>query len=358
MRTISTKHKIIITTCILVTIIIGGLVLVNRQNEAATVNESTPDYTQEEPGGGMWNPLENTGEETSEEINIHPMAIESLRQRKYSSGELMIEETLPNGTNYQQFVASYQSEGLKIYGLLTIPLAPKPDGGYPTVIFVHGHIPPRQYSTVNSYPTYQAALARGGFITFKPDLRGHGDSEGEPSSAHYSEKYTIDTINALAYLKMHEDVNPSRIGYWGHSNGGEIGLRTILVDPDIKAASFWAGVVGSYEDMFETYINDIPFLRNDNNPLVQQYGLPSQNPDFWNTIEPYNYIEEIDIPIELQHGTNDDSVPVELSYSLRDALQAADKNVTYIEYLGDDHNIGQNSSRAWQQSIAFFHEHL
>ncbi|MEX1997822.1 MAG: alpha/beta fold hydrolase [Candidatus Andersenbacteria bacterium] len=320
--------------------------------------ENTPDQAQTSPQheGGILDVVKDTV--LPPQQALHLMAIESLRQQQYPGGDFVIEDKLPNGTNYQQFVASYQSEGLKIYGLLTIPLAPKPEGGYPAVVFVHGHIPPRQYSTINSYPTYQAALARGGFVTFKPDLRGHGNSEGEPSSAHYSEKYTIDTLNALAYLKMHEDVNPDRIGYWGHSNGGEIGLRVAIVNPDIKASSFWAGVVGSYEDMFETYIDDIPFLSNDNNPLVQAHGLPSNNRDFWDKIDPYTYLSDITIPIQLQHGTNDSSVPVELSRSLEEALESAGKDVEYFEYMGDDHNISRNSGVAWQRTIDFFKEHL
>lgn len=332
---------------------IAAAVLAAGKRPATTLDTASPTH---QNAGGILETIKN--EVMPGKEPLHPMAIESLRQREYPGGAFTIEETLPNGTNYRQFVASYQSEGLKIYGLLTIPLAPRPSGGYPAVIFVHGHIPPKQYSTINSYPTYQAALARGGFVTFKPDLRGHGNSEGEPASAHYSEKYVVDTLYAISYLKMHEEVDPERIGYWGHSNGGEIGLRVALISPDIKAASFWAGVVGSYEDMFETYIDDIPFLNNDNNPLVRDYGLPSANPEFWRTIDPYTHINEISIPIELHHGTHDESVPVELSRHLASALKNAGKDVTSIEYAGDDHNIGQNSGTAWRRSIAFFNKYL
>src|SRR3989339_451043 len=215
-------------------------------------------------------------EENNQRLVNHPMAIENLRAREYLGGDFLIEEKLTNGTNYQQYIVSYQSEGLKIYGLLTIPLGNQPENGWPAIIFVHGYIPPAQYSTTGNYPTYQARLARSGFVTFKPDLRGHGKSEGEPVSAHYSEKYVVDTMYAIAYLKNHPTVNPEQIGYWGHSNGGEIGLRTVLISSDIKAASLWAGVVGSYQDMLETYNQKIPFLRNaTSSDLVMEYGLPS-----------------------------------------------------------------------------------
>ena len=244
--------KTTLTICIIALISIGGFIIFNQPH-----NTVADDPASEQNEGDFRNPTQNPKITKS---TPHPMAITSLRQQSYPGGNFTIEQTLSNGTNYQQHIASYQSEGLKIYGLLTIPTTPKPEGGYPAILFIHGYIPPEQYSTINNYPTYQATLARSGMVTFKPDLRGHGNSEGAPVSAHYSEKYTIDTLNALAYLKNNQDVNPNRIGYWGHSNGGEIGLRTILITKDIKAASFWAGVVGSYQDMFETHIDNIPFL--------------------------------------------------------------------------------------------------
>lgn len=293
------------------------------------------------------------------EEKLHPMSIESLRQREYVGGDFVIEQTLADGTNYKQYIASYLSEGLKIFGLLTVPKANKPEGGFPAILFIHGYIPPKQYSTTGNYPTYQARLARAGFVTFKPDLRGHGNSEGEPVSAHYSEKYIVDTLYALEYLKNYEDVNPNRIGYWGHSNGGQIGLRTVVISPDIKAASLWAGVVGSYQDMFETYNYKINFLRDvTSTNLVKENGLPSENPNFWNKLDPFTYLDDINIPIQIQHGTLDESVPIELSESLRDSLEKINKSVEYFEYAGDNHNISINVNTAFQRAIDFYRENL
>jgi dipeptidyl aminopeptidase/acylaminoacyl peptidase len=297
--------------------------------------------------------------EDAKDDKLVPMAIQSLREREYPGGDFVFEERLGNGSNYEQYIASYQSEGLKIYGLLTVPTGAMPEGGYPAIIFVHGYIPPDQYSTTKSYPTYPLNFSRSGYVMFKPDLRGHGNSEGEPASAHYSEKYIVDTMNAIAHLKDYPKVNPEKIGYWGHSNGGEIGLRVVLISPDIKAASLWAGVVGSYEDMLETYNQEISFLRNAHQfELVIMHGLPSTNPEFWNTVDPYAFLDDINIPIQLQHGTNDESVPLVLTQHLNEELKALSKNVTYYEYQGDDHNIGNNSDLAFRRDMAFFDEYL
>ena len=296
-------------------------------------------------------------EETKAE-EILSMSIAALRAGKYPGGDFTIEKNLPNGTNYRQYIASYKSERFKIFGLLTVPLALKPEKGFPAVIFVHGYISPKQYSTTGNYPSYQATLARSGVVTFKPDLRGHGESEGEAVSAHYSEKYVVDVLYSLSYLKNYSEVDPARIGYWGHSNGGEMGLKLAVLTPDIKAFVFWAGVIGSSKDMLETYNDKIGFLRNESNPLVEEYGLPSQNPEFWKKIDPYFYLNDISASVELHHGTADDSVPIELSRHLNEELKKAGKKVEFFEYPGDDHNIAKNSGLAWQRSIDFFKNNL
>jgi cephalosporin-C deacetylase-like acetyl esterase len=170
----------------------------------------------------------------------HPMAIESLRQRDYPASEIVVEETLSPGPNYTRQVVSYKSDGLKIYGLLTIPTTPKPERGFPTVIVLHGYINPKVYNTIQNYSSSQAGLAKNGFITFKIDLRGHGKSEGQATGAHFSGDYTVDTLNAVSALKTYSNADPERIGVWGHSNGGEIGLRAMVVSKDIKSGVFWA----------------------------------------------------------------------------------------------------------------------
>ena len=70
--------------------------------------------------------------------------IESLRQRVYPGSEIVIEQTLTSGVNYERYIASYLSEGLKIYALLTVPQGEKPADGWPVVVFNHGYIPPDQ----------------------------------------------------------------------------------------------------------------------------------------------------------------------------------------------------------------------
>src|SRR3972149_7689538 len=180
---------------------------------------------------------------------INPLTIESMRARKYEGSDLKIEEELEPGANYNTYIASYSSDGLKIYGLLTIPNKIPPDEGFPVIIFNHGYIPPEEYKSDERYVAYIDGFARNGYVVFKPDYRGHGNSQGRPEGAYFSPAYTIDVLNAMRSVERYPNVNPDKIGMWGHSMGGHITLRTMVATPAIKAGVIWGGVVVSYRDM-------------------------------------------------------------------------------------------------------------
>ena len=55
-------------------------------------------------------------------------------------------------------------------------------------------------------------LARNGFVVFKIDMRGHGNSEGEPQGSYFSPGYTIDAIAALQSLQTMDMIDPDGIG--------------------------------------------------------------------------------------------------------------------------------------------------
>ena len=177
------------------------------------------------------------------------LAIVSMRARPYPGSEITIERTPEPGANYQRFIASYLSDGLRIYALLTVPNGERPASGWPVVVFNHGYIPPRVYRTTERYVAYVDSFARSGYIVFKSDHRGHGDSEGQPSGAYGSPDYTTDVLNAVASLRRYPEADPERIGMWGHSMGGQITLRAMVVDGGIKAGVIWAGVVAPYADL-------------------------------------------------------------------------------------------------------------
>ncbi len=298
----------------------------------------------------------------------HPLDISAMRGSNYPGSDVIIEETLPDAGNYHQYIASYMSDGFKIYALLTVPVGEKPVNGWPVIVFNHGYIPPEQYRTTERYVAYVAAFANNGYIVFKPDFRGNGNSSGQPEGAYYAPAYTVDDLNAIASVRKYKDANPDKLGVWGHSMGGNITLRDLVVKPAwIKAAVIWGGVVGSYDDLMNNWQRRVSYrpsqrelaLRNRNRQdLVQKYGTPKTNPVFWNSIDPTAFVSDITAPVQLDVGGNDEEVPVAFSQSLRDKFKSAGKAIEYYEYPGSDHNISQGFDLAMQRSLAFFDSYL
>ena len=54
------------------------------------------------------------------------------------------------------------------------------------IVFNHGYIPPSQYRTTERYVAYVDGFASNGYIVFRPDYRGHDQSEGAPTGAYGS----------------------------------------------------------------------------------------------------------------------------------------------------------------------------
>ncbi|MCS6844931.1 MAG: alpha/beta fold hydrolase [Caldilineales bacterium] len=294
---------------------------------------------------------------------IHPLSIEYLRRQEYPGSDLVIEQRLAPGANYDRYIASYLSEGLKQYGLLTVPRGEKPATGWPVIIFNHGYIPPAQYRTTERYVAYVDGFARSGYIVFRPDYRGHGRSEGVATGAYGSPAYVIDVLNAVASLQRFPDADPNRIGMWGHSMGGWITLRAMVVDPDIKAGVIWAGVVGSYEDLLSRWRrgNRPPPTPDPNSTrgrwrsaLTSQYGMPEENPEFWRSLSANYFLADLSGPIQLHHAAGDASVPVEFSQILYEQGQQAGMPIELYVYAGDNHNLSANFSVAMSRSVAFF----
>ncbi|EYB68973.1 Dipeptidyl peptidase IV-related protein [Deinococcus phoenicis] len=296
-------------------------------------------------------------------VDAAQMSIPAAREKAYPGSKLTVVRTLSPGANYSRQVVSYLSDGLKIDALLTVPNGTPPQGGWPAIVFNHGYIPPNVYRTTERYVAYQDAFARAGFVTLKSDYRGHGSSQGEALGGYYAPGYTTDVMNALASLKKDPRVNAARIGMWGHSMGGFLTLRALVIDPGIKAAVIWAGVVGDYDQMMNGWPHKAPAsipqrVLNLRKKAVEKYGTPARNPSFWNKLSANSYLGDLRAPIQLHIGTADEDVPVSFHESLSRQLKALGKPVQSYVYPGDNHNLSRNLNTALARSVAFFKARL
>ena len=292
----------------------------------------------------------------------HPLSVEAMRSRDYPGSDITIEQTLAPGVNYAQYLASYKSDGLKIFALLTVPNGAKPKTGWPVIVFNHGYIPPALYRTTERYIAYQAAFASTGYIVFKPDYRGNGNSEGSARGGYGNTDYTVDVLNALHSIKQYKDADPNRMGMWGHSMGGALTLRSMVTVDEIKAGVIWAGVVAPYSDILTKWrppsTAALPQpARAWREGLIKEYGSPADNSAFWASISPNSAITNV-APIQLHHGTADGEVPLAFSQTLADQLKTSSRTFEFYTYQGDNHNLSNNLGVALQRSVAWFDKYV
>ena len=300
------------------------------------------------------------------------LTIKYLREMEISGSEIIFHERLSPGYSYVRHLVSYTSEGNQIFGLLTIPFAEPPEGGFKAIVFNHGYIPPDIYQTEERYLAYVDYLARNGFVVLKIDYRGHGNSEGNPSGSYFSPGYTIDAITALKSLQTLDYIDPEGIGMWGHSMAGNLVLRAMLVEPEIKAGVIWAGAVYSYEDFLTYGINDHTYrppaipgdLEKDEHlrgtrPIFEINGWPDPESAYWQAVSLTENIEYLTSPIQLHHSEDDPVVNINYSHGLAGALLDNGKNYEFFTYDEGGHNIiSPWFDQAMLRTVKFFEDNL
>ena len=117
-------------------------------------------------------------------------------------------------------VVSFQSAGLRLHGVVSVPPGVKPGERRAAFLVLHG------FGSNSDSPnciTPARVLNEYGYVTLRFDMRGCGKSEGEFGRVICLEQVE-DTGNALEFLAKHPSVDPDRIGVIGSSFGGAVGV--------------------------------------------------------------------------------------------------------------------------------------
>ena len=130
--------------------------------------------------------------------------------------------------------------GINLAGTLSLPST---GAKHPAIILVTGSgAQNRDEELMGHKPFLVIAdyLTREGFAILRYDDRGVDKSEGVQKNAT-SADFATDTEAALKYLKSRNDINPSKIGIIGHSEGGMIAFMLAAKSKDIAFIVSMAG---------------------------------------------------------------------------------------------------------------------
>jgi uncharacterized protein len=282
------------------------------------------------------------------------MTILDLTTRSYGGGELVIAQTMDEQDTFTRYLIAYPSNGLTIFGFMNLPRGPGP---FPVIIASHGYINPEIYETLDYTTRYADALAEAGFLVLHPNLRGYRPSDDGPNPFRVG--MAIDVLNLIALVQDQagqpgplERADPKQVGLWGHSMGGGISTRVMVVSPDVDAVLLYGAMSGDDRKNYERIFN----VFSEGTRGLEELEAP---PEAFGRISPVYFLDQVNAAVSIHHGEDDQEVPIEWSQDLCERLQDLEKQVECFSYPGQPHTFfGDNDRLFIQRTIEFFNRML
>jgi len=134
-----------------------------------------------------------------------------------ASGKFSVRRIVAPVSPYRRSDVTFSNGGVKLAGSLFLPGAGarRP---YPAVVLLHGSGPQSRWGR---HRYWADQFARAGVATLIYDKRGSGDSGGDWRNSRF-EALADDALMAIRLLAARADIDRTRIGLFGHSQGGVI----------------------------------------------------------------------------------------------------------------------------------------
>ena len=249
-------------------------------------------------------------------------------------------------------VINYEArDGTPIQAFLTVPR--NSDGKrLPAIIYPHGG--PISFDSAG-FDYWTQLFANRGYAVMQMNFRGSAGFGYDFMAAGFQSwglKMQDDVADATQWLIDNGVADPDRICIVGGSYGGYAALMGAATTPELyRCAVSFAGVT----DLAALLAN----MRRYSDSEVVEIQLGSRRRDL-KARSPISFAEDIDIPVLLVHGAEDNVVRVSQSRRMAKALKRYEKDVTYIEQPNGDHYLSTNEQRLEALSAIerFLAEHL
>lgn len=287
----------------------------------------------------------------------------NFKSIKFSEGSIKLGETIGEKENFISQMFYYSVFGKKISGLINVP---KGERVYSIIIMFRGFVPKEIYSTGIGTQRAGEFFAQNGFITLAPDFLGFGKSDN-PSGNPIEERFQTYTT-ALSLLSSLDNLNTglaasysgrikadsSKVGIWGHSNGGQIALSVLEVTGKNYPTVLWAPVSKPFPYSILYYTDEF----DDHGKALRKVVANFETDYDIEAYSPNNFYSWINAPVQIHQGAQDDSVPQKWSDSLVSDLKDLGKDIEYFTYPNADHNLIFGWETAVQRSLDFYKSRL
>ncbi|MGD9764150.1 MAG: alpha/beta hydrolase family protein [Candidatus Binatia bacterium] len=216
-------------------------------------------------------------------------------------------------------------EGFTIPGYLRLP-----DGRRrpPCAILIGG----LESTKEESYLFENMCLARG-VATFAFDGPGQGEMYFQTPIRGDFERFTSAVID---YLETRFEIDATRLGVLGRSLGGHYAAKSAAADRRLKSCVCWGALyeLDSYWDTMHSLVREA-FRYCAGQPTLEA------GRKYLKCIDLQGWAERIEAPLYIQHGAQDDLIPVGQAERLAREARRAARVVTQIEPEGNHccHNL-------------------
>ncbi len=234
-------------------------------------------------------------------------------------------------------------DDLALGGQLFMPDTPGP---HPAVALINGSGPSHRDNSW--YLTMGAHLADNGFVVLWPDKRGSEGSEGDGETAGFQD-LARDAHASLDHLRSLPEVDPTRVGVIGMSQGGRIASIVAGEDDDLAFAVSFAGCALPahaslrYEETHN--LRQMGFLPGVSDVLAWASSwsiINIRQTEFWDAVgdfDPLPYWAEVDAPVLFQLGTADTNTNTRGTVDRLETIDAP--NLRVEVYDGSGHALQQ-----------------
>jgi dipeptidyl-peptidase-4 len=226
---------------------------------------------------------------------------------------------------------------------------------YPVLFYVYGE--PGAQTVLDAWrertQLWHWMLAQQGYVVMSVDNRGTPAPRGRAwRKSIYRQLGLLNAADQAAavraLLRSRPYLDPSRVGVWGWSGGGDSTLNAMLQYPDLYHTGIAVAAIANqrhYDAIYEERYMD----------------LPENNPDGYRLGSPLTYAVQLKGNLLIVHGTGDDNVHYQGAETLINELIYYDKRFTMMAYPNRSHaiNEGKNTTRhLYELFTRYLEEHL
>jgi alpha/beta superfamily hydrolase len=176
-----------------------------------------------------------------------------------------------DNTYVEEEVSYWNSiDSIKIGGTLTIP---KKQGKFPAVLLITGSGQQDRDETLMGHKPFKVIaeyLSEKGIAVLRVDDRGKGKSTGKFSKSTGSD-FVKDVLAGIEFLKNRDEINPTKIGLLGHSEGGSLAPEVAVKSENVAFIVSLAGTAVNGLDLLIKQNYELQKSIKSDTVLLSQY---------------------------------------------------------------------------------------